>query len=345
MLFSKRLSLQSLIELCRTLRHNLGAGLTLRDVFRQLSKRGSLSVRPVAERICEQVERGDSIEEALNAEQAYFPPMFLALAKVGERSGNLPEVFGEMEKYYLLQQRLKRQFISQITLPVLQFFAAVFVIALMLYVLGAIAESNRTTAMDPIGLGTGAAGALTFLGMVFGTLTALAVVYFVATRTLNRRTMVDELLLKLPVVGPCLMAFALARFCLALRLTHETGMPITSALRLCLRATDNSAFEARTEVVLTTLRGGDELAVALANCHLFPEEFQNIVAVAEESGRLPEVMGQQADYYEEEASRRLTVLTRVAGYGVYATYAVLVIIAIFMIARNYFGPLNEALKG
>ncbi len=34
-MFSSRLPLSSLIELCRVLRHYLGAGLTLRDVFRQ----------------------------------------------------------------------------------------------------------------------------------------------------------------------------------------------------------------------------------------------------------------------------------------------------------------------
>src|SRR5262245_60094398 len=39
-MFTSRLSLSVLIELCRTLRHYLGAGLTLPDVFRQQAKRG-----------------------------------------------------------------------------------------------------------------------------------------------------------------------------------------------------------------------------------------------------------------------------------------------------------------
>ena len=47
MLFSAQLPLASLIEMCRALRHNLGAGLTARDVFRQLTASGSKPLRPV----------------------------------------------------------------------------------------------------------------------------------------------------------------------------------------------------------------------------------------------------------------------------------------------------------
>ena len=51
MLFSRQLPLSNLIDLCLALRHNLGAGLMLRDVFRQMARRGPVHVRPIAERI------------------------------------------------------------------------------------------------------------------------------------------------------------------------------------------------------------------------------------------------------------------------------------------------------
>src|SRR5919109_975343 len=132
MLLSSRLPLSSLIELCRALRHNLSAGLSLRDVFRQQARQGTLAVRPVAERMRQVIERGDDLETALLQERKAFPPLFLALASVGERSGNLPEVFRELEKYYVLQQRMWRQFVSLSIWPVFQLVAAIFVIAGML---------------------------------------------------------------------------------------------------------------------------------------------------------------------------------------------------------------------
>ncbi len=202
MLFSRRLPLAAIIQLCRSLRHNLGAGIMLRDVFRQQAKRGSPSVRPVADRIAQSLTEGDNLTTALLREKAAFPPLFLSLTEVGEESGNLPEVCGELEKYYLLQQRFWRQFISQCTLPILQFVAATGVISLLLVILGWIADANHTKPIDPLGLGlVGARGAVVFLFSIYGMLAAVGIAYVVLSRSLSQKAVVDRLLLRLPVVG------------------------------------------------------------------------------------------------------------------------------------------------
>src|SRR6266404_4117165 len=108
MLFSRQLPLPALIDLCRALRHNLGAGLTLRDVFRQQARRASGLMQPVAERIGAGLDQGESLQEALAREQASFPPLFIDIATVGEQTGTLPEMFGELEEYYRMQQQLVR---------------------------------------------------------------------------------------------------------------------------------------------------------------------------------------------------------------------------------------------
>src|SRR5262249_54756389 len=48
MIALKRLSLPNLIDLCRNLRHYLGAGLTVVDAFRQQAKKGSGRLREVS---------------------------------------------------------------------------------------------------------------------------------------------------------------------------------------------------------------------------------------------------------------------------------------------------------
>jgi type IV pilus assembly protein PilC len=348
MAFSARLPLSSLIDLCRALRHCLGAGLTLRDVFRQQARSGPAPARPAAGRIAQMLGQGHSLEAALKHEQGVFPPLFLALAGVGEETGNLPEIFGELEKYFLLQQRLRWQFLSRISWPVFQLVVAILAITALILILGLIAGRQEPGArpFDPLGLGlSGPSGALTFLAVVAGAFVAGAGVYLLLTRGLQQRAAVDRFLLRLPAVGPCLEAFALARFCLALRLTLETAMPIGTALRLSLRATGNEAFVAQTGGVQDALEAGDELAHALAGSGLFSEEFLNIVAVGEESGRLPEVMEQQAQYYHELAEQRLAVLTRVAGWGVWLFVAVLIVIAIFRLFLTYLGLLDPANVG
>ena len=125
MIYSRRLPLASLIELCRALHHYLGAGLTLRNVFEQQAQRGRPAVRPVAARIESSLKEGDDLETALKREKEAFPPLFISLATVGEQTGMLPEVCRELEQYFLLQQSLRRQFLGLIAWPAFQLAAAI----------------------------------------------------------------------------------------------------------------------------------------------------------------------------------------------------------------------------
>jgi type IV pilus assembly protein PilC len=288
------------------------------------------------------LERGDSLQQALQREQRAFPPLFLSLAAVGEQSGMLPEVFAELEKYFLRQQALRRQFLARAAWPIIQFVLATFILAGLIFIMGQLASRPGAMAFDPLGLGLlGTGGALTFLGVIWGTIFGIAAVYLLLTRALRQRPAVDRFLLGVPALGPCLHALALGRFCLALRLTTETGMSIHKALRLSLRATGNGAFSAQTGTVERAVKAGDDITLALTNTHLLPDDFLRMLAVAEESGTLTDVLRHQGEHYHEEASRRLAFLTSVASYGVWALVGLCIIVAIFRIYLSYLNIFNS----
>ena len=344
MLFSSRLPLSSVIDLCRTCRHYLGSGLTLRDVFRQQTAKGRGPIRPAAARIAAELEKGDSLEDSLRRQESIFPPLLVSLAAVGEQTGMLPEVFTELEKYYVRQQQLRRRFISLTAWPLFQFLAAVFAIAGLIFALGLIPQETGMFALhfDPVGFGlSGSEGALLFLGSVFGFLLLLWGLYFAATRLLRGKAFMDGFLLRTPIIGRCLRALAMTRFCLALRLTLETGMPITRALRLSFRATDNAAFLAQLDKATASVKRGDELTAALTATGLFPEEFRHILSTAEESGRLTEVLRQEAEHYHDEAGRRMTVLMVMLSVMVWLTVAAFIILMIFRFFLAYVGLIDQ----
>ena len=345
MLFSTSIPLDALMRFCRLARHGLAAGLSVVDVFRQQAQRGPIPLRPIIDRITDHLERGDSLEDALKAEGDRLPRLFVSMAVVGEQTGHLPEAFGELERYFELQWKLRKQFIADITWPIIEFTGAVGVITLLLLVLGLIAPAG-TQPLDPFGLGTGPRGAATFLLLVFGVLATLWGGYRLLTRALKQKAAVDRFLLRIPAIGPCLESLALARFCLAARLTLGAGLAVKPALRRSLEATGNAAYPARFEEAAAVLRRGDDLVTVLRACQIFPAEFLDIVANAEEGGRVPEVLEKQAEFYQEESSHRLKILARLAGFGVWLLVAILLIVAIFRIFMTaYLGPLNQALKG
>lgn len=342
MFFPSTTSAAALIAWCRALRHGISAGLPLLQLFRQQASKGPVALRAVADRLANRLEQGESLEDALKLERDRFPPLFCDLASVGERTGHLPEVFRELEDYFTLQRQMRHKFLSDITWPVFQFVVAILVIALLIWVLGWIAESHGTEPIQPIGMGlSGASGAMIFLAGVAGILLALFLGYRFASRHVRHWAAVEGALLRVPAIGPCLDAIAMQRFCLCLRMTMEVGLSVPQAVRRSLRATGNRAFTRHEERVGKDLRRGEDLTSTLTRTGVFTEEFIQALAVGEESGQIPEVMERQSEYYREESSRRLAALTKAAGFGVWLLVAIFLIIAIFRIAGIYFGALAE----
>lgn len=331
-----------LVVWCRAFKHGLAAGLSLPRVFHLQGNRGPRALRPMATRIAERLEKGDSLEDAMEVEGDLLPKLFRELTAVGERTGRLPDMFSELADYYELQQRLSRQFWSEATWPIFQFFAAVFVIFFLIVIMGFLAKEGGAAA-PPIGFGLiGFKGGIIFLFAVGTFLGSLLGVYLVITRVLKQRAAFEAFLLRVPAIGPCIQCFSMGRFCLALRATLESGMSAHEALQQSLRATGNAAFTSQEEGVVAQVKAGEEIHVALRRCSAFPDEFLEIVAVAEISGQIPEVMIRQAEMYREESARKLKNLTKVASFAVWFFVAAMMVMAIFRIASLYTGALNAA---
>lgn len=320
---------------CRAIRHGHGAGLTLIRVFEMQARNGPLLLRGKAERIAKRLEAGHSLEESLSAEGPELPELFVGLAAVGERSGRIPEVFGQLEEYYRLQGQMRREFRSQAVRPAILFIGAVLVIAVTIFVLGILAPPGQEPSA-PIGFGlTGTFGAILFIAIVGAFVIGVVLAIKVATNTLARQASFEAWLLRVPVAGPCIQAAAMSRFCLSLRLTLDSSMSTSKALRLSLKATGNSAFEAQADRIVKRVKKGDELSKAIGTNSMFPAAFVAAINIGEVSGQIPEVMAKQAMYYREETERRMKALTRMMAWGVYILVGIFIIVAIFRIFSVY----------
>ncbi len=341
-LLSSRCPLPALAAWCRSLKHALGAGLSPVRVFRQQAKSGPRAVRGVAADVADRLEAGDSLEDALAPHRDSFPPLFLELAAVGEQSGRMEDVFAELARYYETAWRTRQEFIRQMIYPATQFVAATGVIALLIVVLGLLAGGRGEEAPDPIGLGlTGVSGAITFLAVMGGLGVAAMLAARYVVDSVKHRATLEAVLLRVPGWGAVVLPFALQRFCLALRVSGEAGMPAPRCVHYGFRATANAAFMSRESEAVGVVMKGKEIAPALARSGApFPKTFLAAVEVAEVTGQLSEVMERLADTYREEGTRNLKQAARLTTFAIYGCVGLLVVIAIFRIASQYLAVLN-----
>jgi type IV pilus assembly protein PilC len=332
--------LPALVAWCRTLRYSLSAGLDPVRIFRTQARSGPRALRWLAEELAGKLGQGESLEDALAPHSNRFPPLFLELVAVGEKTGRLEDTFGELERYYETLLTLQRNFRSRMMYPVIQFFAAVFIIAALIYILG-ILGSN----MDPTGFGlTGTKGAVKFLSFAGVLVGGVVVVLKVSAESIRFRARMEGALLWVPGWGPAFLAFAVMRFTVALRMCAEAGLRAEETLRYCFRATANSAFQSREKWAQRELKRGGDLHDALEACGApFPAEFRETLLVGEETGNTSEAMERLAERLREDAERKLKTAADFTGYAIYGAVAVMIIFFIFRIANLYFGAINSVM--
>lgn len=342
-MFQTSVRTRTLAALCRTLATMLHSGVAVHKTFDMAARKTSdAGCRRVLERVTREILQGADVSSALRVEPGYFPELFLDMVEVAEQSGSVPEVLKALGEHYDNMLRLRRAFLGQITPSILQLLAAIGVVTLLILILGMIA-ANKGGDADMLGWGlTGTAGAIQFLTMSLGSLAAVFGTYYLVAYGFKKQRVLDGLLLRIPVLGTCLRSFAVARFSWAYSLTAQTGMPIVRSLEASLRATGNGAFRGATGDVCSLVQDGEELSVALRAAGVFPEDFLQIVEVAESSGTVPESLARLSPEFEDQARRSLKALAETAGWLVWIAVAGLIVFVIFSIFSKYVGMINQA---
>ena len=344
---AKRIPLKPLAHICRSLSTMLDAGVGIRKAFKLAANKTS---NPLAteslKAVVKSISQGNDIASSLRAQDQRFPDLFVDLVDVAEQTGSMPEVFRRLSDHYENTVRMRKDFYQQISWPVIQFIAAVFVIAFLILILGWIGESNAGgPTNDILGWGLlGTRGAITWLGMVFGTLGIIYLAYRVAQSSLAGQKFLDPVLLGIPVVGTCIRNFAIARFSWAFAITQQSGMSIRPSLEASLRATANGAYINQGPPIWNSLRAGDNFSEAIGKSGIFPPDFVHMVDVAETSGTIPETLDRLSPQFEEEARRSLQKLVGALGWLVWGMVAMFIVYVIFSVFLTYIGMINSTLN-
>ena len=346
-MFGSRLSLKSLAFACRSLGTLLHSGVAIKDAFRLTADKSvDPRLRRALSEVVNAISAGQDVASAMREQGEVFPDLVIDMVRVAEESGSLPEILVGLAEHYENNLRLRRAFFTAILWPAIQLVAAILIVALLIMVLGWIAESRGGEPIDILGLGlSGEKGAVIWLLCTFGPILGLIVAYQILSSTLAGKRFLDPLLMKIPLVGGCMRSFAIARFSWAFYLTQQTGMPIERSLDASLRATANGAFIEASRVIRDRVRSGERLTDALAASGLFPEEFLHMVDVAETSGTVPEALHRLSPQFEEQARRRLAALTVALGWLIWLMVAIFIIVLIFnVVIRAYIGPIYRTLE-
>ncbi len=252
------------------------------------------------------VETGTSLSVAFRKFPLYFDNLYCNLVEAGESAGILDALLDRLAVYMEKTEAIKSKIKSALMYPITVLVVAFVVVAvIMIFVIPAFKEvfSNFGGELPVPTLIVIAMSEffVKYWYLIFGGIGG-GVYFFMEAWKRNEKmqSIMDRVLLKLPIFGVLVEKSCIARWTRTLSTMFAAGVPLVEALDSVGGASGNSVFERATVKIQHEVSTGTALTVAMTNVNLFPSMVLQMCAIGEESGSIDHMLGKAADFYEAE---------------------------------------------
>ncbi len=258
--------------------------------------------------LCDHLKEGSSLSTALRRYPETFDRIYLSMVQVAEQSGNLAHVFDQLAQLITRQQKLKKQLVSALSYPAfLALFCFLIVCGLLFFVVPSMKELFEGRALHPVtslilSISNFANNHFLVLAISFVTLVVGAVTF---TQTVAGKRELYRFTLQIPFLKTLLLHSSLVRFCRALAMLLEGGVPLLESLALARNVVKSPLFEGAIQEAEKKVIQGERLSSALKQEAVIPSLVIRMLSLAEETGKMGEAFYSLTEIYEEEMEKHL----------------------------------------
>jgi general secretion pathway protein F len=292
----------------------LQSGISLLEAIQTLAeKEQRAEVRKILGVLMERLREGHALSAAMQDGEV-FPPLYVALMRASERTGDLPEALIRYIAYQSQIDVLRKKLAAAAIYPAVLIAVGLLVTLFLLgYVVPRFSEIYAGMGNDLPWLSRMLMHWGNFVaqhGMAAGAFAA-GVLAFGAHRLAQPQTWqaVGKQLWRLPGVGERVRIFQLARFYRTLGMLQRGGIAIVPALGMVTGVLP-AALRPSLELASGLVREGKPLSEAMERAGLTTSVALRMLRVGERSGRIGDMMERIAAFYDEEMARWVEWFTR-----------------------------------
>lgn len=259
--------------------------------------------------------QGRELSVSLARHPKVFDRFYLAMVRVGETTGRLDQVLDRLAAHLDFERRAREKVKAAVRYPMFVIIAlAVALGVINLFVIPAFSKvyagmQAELPLMTRILIGTSTFTRDNFVFLIAGI--AAAVFGFRAwTRRDSGRYVWDRTKLRLPIIGKILRKSGLARFARSFALAARSGVPILQALSVVSEVADNRYFADKIVGMREGIERGESLLRTSTQAGIFTPMVLQMLAVAEETAELDNLLQEIAVMYEQEVEYEISTLSQ-----------------------------------
>ncbi len=297
----------------------LKAGARLDDALELLATDMDVGrLRPVIRKIRAAILSGDSLAEAIGRHPALFPPMYVALVKVGETSGTLDQILETLGVERARAEALRRKVTDALHYPAFVLLAAggvlFFFVVFVLPQFSAVLRDFNAKTDTLIEFFLGLSDLLRNNGLELAIGAAVSIVSaFLLWRRPAVRSWVVTQVTRLPVISSVSEFHRAGLFCRNLSILLGSGVTLTATLRILIDIMAATGHVELWSAMADRVRHGGKLSDALTASAVLPAMAVRMLRLGEETSQLAVLAGRVAEFYEAKLQRQLDRVVAVIG--------------------------------
>jgi type IV pilus assembly protein PilC len=315
-LFGKSFSDKKKEQLYSSLHTLIDAGIDLSAVFQTIiDEQEKKEDQMIYKSIYASLVKGLSLSESFKNTKQFSEYEYYSI-QIGEETGNLSEIFKEMQIYFHQKIEQKRKLIGALTYPIVVLMVAFLVVIFMLNVIVPMfVDVFKRFGGELPWLTQQVMNLSNFVNQYILFLVLLLIGIVLAYIKLQSKSWFrqkkDKLLLKIPLFGTLVHKIYLSRFCKTMSLLIKAEIPIVEALTLTSKMITFYPLE---ESVLKLKEGilkGKTLSEGMKEDALFTAKIKSLIKVGEEVNQLDIIFEKLASQYEKEVDYNIQLFNSI----------------------------------
>lgn len=306
------------IMFSRNLSVMMAAGLPVTRALEILSRQTANKIfsRAIVA-LMDEARKGNPLSEAMKNYPKIFSKLFIAMVKTGEESGQLSgalDIAGQqLEKDHTLVKRIRGAMmypsIIVTAMILIGIFMFIYVVPTLVATFSGLKMKLPLSTRVIIFISDIIAGHL-YLFIIVLSAVVFALIWFI--RTEMGRMFLSNILLRTPLISSIVKKINSARTSRTLAAMISSGVNIVEALTITKDVLQNGKYKKVLDLAIGDVQKGVPISNAFKNASgLYPVLLGEMIAVGEETGKISEMLGRLADFYEEEVAEATKNLTTI----------------------------------
>ncbi|MEM8518124.1 type II secretion system F family protein [Janthinobacterium sp. CAN_S7] len=336
----KAITGQDIALFTRQLSTMMAAGVPLLQAF-DIAGKGQVkpAVTELMRDLRHDIEAGSSLQQAFRQFPLLFDELYCKLLAAGEQAGIVQDLLARLathqEKAFALRRKIRGALMYPLAIVCVAIAVTAIIMSVVVPAFRQVFDSFGAPLPLPTLLVMGLSAFLVrhWLALLTAVLLASLLAHLAWQRWPALRRKMPLWALRLPVFGALLRKAAIARWTRTLAAMFAAGVPLLDSLGLVGDASGHALYQEATTRIEREIRAGGSLALAMQHSAVFPPLLTQLALIGEESGALDAMLSRAADIIEADIDATVATLSTLLEPALMVVLGVLVgalVIALYL---------------